>query len=214
MLADYRQRHPGLRQLILRPGTVLGEGTRNQITALFERKRILAIAGSDSPFVFIWDRDVAEVIARGVTERTTGVYNLAGDGVEVIGAVADAHRLPPLTRQVTAGDPVAIGTAGGVVWDVSGHTRGHVAFVFDGFAFTGDSLMSLGCGRLFEGTPEQMWHSLSQFADLPDATLICSGHEYTAANAPLRCLRPSWVIHARINIAVKSVFPRLKHVPR
>lgn len=88
MLADYRRRHPALRQLILRPGTVLGEGTRNQITALFERKRILAIAGSDSPFVFIWDRDVVGAIARGVETGAQGIYNLAGDGALSVRQVA------------------------------------------------------------------------------------------------------------------------------
>ncbi len=96
MLADYRQRHPALRQLILRPGTVLGEGTRNQITALFERKRILAIAGSDSPFVFIWDRDVVGAIVRGVETGAEGVYNLAGDGALGVRQVAAILEKPEL----------------------------------------------------------------------------------------------------------------------
>ena len=101
MLADYRRRHPALRQLVLRPGTVLGEGTRNQITALFERKRILAIAGSDSPFVFIWDRDVVGAIAQGVESGAQGVYNLAGDGALSVRRVAAILDKP--VRVVPAG---------------------------------------------------------------------------------------------------------------
>lgn len=104
---------------------------------------------------------------------------------QVIGAAADAHRLPPLDRAVSPGDKVAIGSETGTVIDVSGHTVGHVAYHFPGAAvlFTGDSLMALGCGRLFEGTAPQMWASLSRLAALPDDTLVCSGHEYTLANA-------------------------------
>lgn len=80
MLADYRQKHPQLEQLILRPGTVLGEHTQNQITNLFQKKFVLGIVGSDSPFVFIWDQDVSNIILKGIYEEVKGVYNLAGDG--------------------------------------------------------------------------------------------------------------------------------------
>jgi len=106
-------------------------------------------------------------------------------GVRVTGAAADAHRLPPLDMEVAEGDAVTIGAEAGEVIDVPGHTIGHVAFYFPAseVVFTGDSLMVLGCGRLFEGTPAQMWDSLSKLAALPDDTLVCSGHEYTAANA-------------------------------
>lgn len=103
---------------------------------------------------------------------------------EIIGAAADAHRLPPLSRALVEGDTVQIGGHSGVVIDVPGHTVGHIAFYFAdaGFAFTADSLMAGGCGRLFEGTPAQMWESLSKLAALPPETLICSGHEYTTSN--------------------------------
>lgn len=103
---------------------------------------------------------------------------------EVIGAAADAHRLPPLTRALIEGDTVQVGGYSGVVIDVPGHTIGHIAFYFadSGFAFTADSLMAGGCGRLFEGTPGQMFASLSKLAALPPETLICSGHEYTTSN--------------------------------
>jgi hydroxyacylglutathione hydrolase len=106
-------------------------------------------------------------------------------GVRVTGAAADAHRLPPLDLEVAEGDTVTIGAEAGEVIEVSGHTVGHIAFYFPAsdLVFTGDSLMAMGCGRLFEGTPAQMWESLSKLATLPDTTFVCSGHEYTAANA-------------------------------
>ncbi len=109
----------------------------------------------------------------------------AHPAARVTGAAADAHRLPPLDREVAEGDTVTIGAEAGEVLDVSGHSVGHIAFHFPAseVAFTGDSLMALGCGRIFEGTPEMMWDSLRKLAALPPETTICSGHEYTAANA-------------------------------
>lgn len=81
MLAEYRRTHPQLQQLILRPGTVLGAQVRNQITALFEKKVVLGVAGAATPFVMIWDEDVGAIVAKGVRERRSGIFNLAGDGV-------------------------------------------------------------------------------------------------------------------------------------
>jgi hydroxyacylglutathione hydrolase len=103
----------------------------------------------------------------------------------IVGAAADAERLPELDRAVADGEAFDFAGAEVRVMDVSGHTVGHIAFhVPDAkTVFTGDSLMALGCGRLFEGTAEQMWTSLSRLAALPDDTTVCSGHEYTAANA-------------------------------
>ena len=104
----------------------------------------------------------------------------------VIGAKADVHRLPPLDHAVEDGETLNLGNgAEAQVIDVSGHTVGHVAYHVPeaNAAFTADSLMALGCGRVFEGTMEQMWASLSKLARLPKETIICSGHEYTAANA-------------------------------
>jgi len=103
----------------------------------------------------------------------------------VIGAKADAARLPHLDQPVSDGDRIAIGSAVGDVYDVSGHTIGHIAVYFadQGIVFTADSLMALGCGRLFEGSAELMWDSLSKLRALPDKTTVCSGHEYTLANA-------------------------------
>lgn len=115
-------------------------------------------------------------------EAVTGLA--ATSGAKVVGAAADAHRLPALDRQLVPGDVVRIGSEAGVVIDAPGHTVGHIAFHFpaSGIVLTGDSLMAAGCGRLFEGTPDQMWATLSNLATLPPATLICSGHEYTAGN--------------------------------
>ncbi len=109
---------------------------------------------------------------------------LAQHDARVVGAAADRHRLPALDTAVAEGDTVKIGAETGHVIDVSGHTVGHIAFHFpDSKAvFTADSLMALGCGRLFEGTAPQMWESLSKLAALPDDTVVYSGHEYTKAN--------------------------------
>ena len=108
-----------------------------------------------------------------------------GPDVTVIGAAADAHRLPPLGLAVAEGDRFRIGGAEVEVIEVPGHTVGHIAFLIPSarLAFTGDSLMAMGCGRLFEGSAAQMWASLTKFAELPGDTLICSGHEYTESNA-------------------------------
>ncbi len=120
------------------------------------------------------------------SDHVQGVAELvAATGAQVWGCGADAHRLPPLDRTLAEGDTFAIGTLQASVLDVSGHCANHLAFhVPDARAvFTADSLMALGCGRLFEGTPDQMWASLSKLAALPPETLVCSGHEYTASNA-------------------------------
>jgi hydroxyacylglutathione hydrolase len=109
---------------------------------------------------------------------------LASHPARVIGAAADAHRLPPLDLAVAEGDTFDVGGETGHVLDVSGHTVGHIAAHFPAAKalFTGDSLMALGCGRVFEGTFPMMWDSLSKMAALPGDTLVCSGHEYTQAN--------------------------------
>lgn len=80
MLAEYRERHPALKQTVLRVGTILGERVNNQITALFEKKRILVLRGAASPFVFIWDQDVVGIILHALRGRRAGIFNVAGDG--------------------------------------------------------------------------------------------------------------------------------------
>ena len=96
MLAEYRERHPALEQVVLRIGTILGATVRNQITDLFEKPRLLAIRGSDSPFVFIWDQDVVGIILRAVSEGPPGIYNVAGDGALTLPQIAQRLGKPML----------------------------------------------------------------------------------------------------------------------
>jgi hydroxyacylglutathione hydrolase len=106
-------------------------------------------------------------------------------GARVIGARADAHRLPALDQAVVEGDIVAIGHASARVIATPCHTSGHIAYYFaaDHLLFCGDTLFSLGCGRFIEGTAEDMFASLTKLAALPAETLVCCGHEYTQSNA-------------------------------
>lgn len=118
-------------------------------------------------------------------DHIAGVPDLvAATGARVYGAAADAARLPPLDRALEPGEVLRLAGTKVEVWPVPGHTRGHIAYVLPeaGLAFTGDSLMGAGCGRLFEGTAQQMQESLQRLAGLGPQTRICSGHEYTAAN--------------------------------
>ncbi len=140
---------------------------------------------------------VAELDARGWTlghilithhhwDHVQGVDALkAAKGGKVYGCGADAARLPALDVSLAEGDTFTIGNHTVEILDVSGHCDNHLAFIVPGAnaAFTADSLMALGCGRLFEGTPDQMWASLSKLAALPPETVIYSGHEYTTSNA-------------------------------
>ncbi len=106
-------------------------------------------------------------------------------GAKIVGHGADAHRLPPLDISVHEGSLVEFGAARLRVIEVPGHTLGHIAYYIadGGILLPGDTLFSLGCGRLFEGTAAQMFASLAKFGDLPDDTLLCCGHEYTESNA-------------------------------
>lgn len=116
-------------------------------------------------------------------DHVDGLPALRGNAI-VRGAAADAHRLPPLDVSHGDGDSFTFAGSEVSVMDVSGHTVGHIAFYIPDAkaAFTADSLMALGCGRVFEGSMPQMWKSLSKLAALPADTLIYSGHEYTEAN--------------------------------
>ena len=100
MLAQYRQSHPALEQVVLRIGTILGPTVHNQITDLFEKPRLLAIRGADSPFVFIWDQDVVAIILRAIADGPPGIYNVAGDGALTIHEIA--HRLGKRCVQLPA----------------------------------------------------------------------------------------------------------------
>jgi hydroxyacylglutathione hydrolase len=103
----------------------------------------------------------------------------------VIGPGYDQDRIPGIDAGVEEGDRVALGAAVAEILFIPGHTRGHIAYWFPGEAalLCGDTLFSLGCGRLFEGTPAQMWSSLDKLRQLPPETRIYCGHEYTQANA-------------------------------
>jgi len=100
MLAEYRERHPALEQVVFRVGTILGEGTSNQITALFERARPIMVTGAASPFVFVWDQDVVGCLVRALSAGPPGIYNVAGDGTMTMAEIA--ARMGKRPRRVPA----------------------------------------------------------------------------------------------------------------
>jgi len=110
---------------------------------------------------------------------------VAATGATLSAPAAEASRIASIDVALKDGDSVRLGAHVGEVWDVPGHTLGHIALIFReaGVAFVGDTMFAMGCGRLFEGTPEQMFASLQRLAHLPDETLIYCAHEYTLANA-------------------------------
>jgi len=102
-----------------------------------------------------------------------------------ITAPAEAKRVSHVDRVVAEGDRVTIAGAEAIVWDIPAHTAGHVAYYLEaeGMIFVGDTMFAMGCGRLFEGTAEQMYANLRRIAALPGDVRIYCGHEYTLANA-------------------------------
>ncbi len=108
----------------------------------------------------------------------------AATGCTITGPAAEFERIPTLDVQVRGGDAVTLGTTSAKVIDVPAHTAGHIAFHFDNEAviFVGDTLFALGCGRLFEGTAEQMYANMQTLAALPDNTHVYCAHEYTQSN--------------------------------
>lgn len=94
LLVQARIAYPQLRQLILRPGTILGKRVNNQITDMFKKRAVLGIQGSDSRFVFIWDQDVVSIIRKGLEKGASGIYNLAGDGALSLREIAQILRKP------------------------------------------------------------------------------------------------------------------------
>ena len=124
----------------------------------------------------------------------------AATGCEIVGP-EEVRRAAPLDRVVTGGETVSLGETVLEVTHTPGHTLGHVVFrsAADDIAFVGDTLFPLGCGRLFEGTPDQMWASLQTLAAWPAATVLYGAHEYTAANARFALSlddRPEMAAHA------------------
>ena len=103
----------------------------------------------------------------------------------VVAPDKEKAKIPAVDETVREGDEVSVGKLKGKVIETPGHTLGHITYFFprDHLAFVGDTLFSIGCGRVIEGTPEMMWASLSKLRDLPDDTEVYCGHEYTRANA-------------------------------
>jgi hydroxyacylglutathione hydrolase len=118
-------------------------------------------------------------------DHTDGIEALkAKYNCRVVAPAAEAAKIPAVDETVREGDTVKVGNLSANVIETPGHTLGHIAYWFhaDKLAFVGDTLFSIGCGRVIEGTPPQMWQSLLKLRDLPDDTEIYCGHEYTAAN--------------------------------
>lgn len=118
-------------------------------------------------------------------DHTGGNLELkSATGCTIVGPRADKDRIPGIDVEVGDGDTYMLGNAEAKVFDVPGHTRGHIAYWFEesDALFCGDTLFVMGCGRLFEGTPAQMVASLGKFADLPDRTRVYCAHEYTQSN--------------------------------
>jgi hydroxyacylglutathione hydrolase len=109
----------------------------------------------------------------------------AATGCKVIAPAKDAVKIAGIDLTVSHGDRIRLGAQEAVVIEVGGHTIGHIAWHLpeSGVAFVGDSVFALGCGRMFEGTPDQFWASLSRIKALPPETLLYCAHEYTASNA-------------------------------
>jgi len=126
------------------------------------------------------------VLTHHHSDHVAGINELLKHHPSVVfGAAADVERLPNLDQKLKENDFFYLGNIKFLIMDVSGHTIGHIALYSKemGVVFTGDSLMTLGCGRLFEGSPELMWKTLIKFTQLPPDTLIYSGHEYGEKNA-------------------------------
>ncbi|MBE8190858.1 MAG: hydroxyacylglutathione hydrolase [Alphaproteobacteria bacterium] len=109
----------------------------------------------------------------------------AQTGCTIIGPAGEADKIPAIDKAVDDGDAITLGDMLVQIFNVGGHTLGHIAYYIPEahLAFVGDSLFALGCGRIFEGTPQQMWQSLQKLNALPDGTKIYCAHEYTQANA-------------------------------
>lgn len=156
----------------------------------------------DKDFTATIDTPEVEAIERALAEtgwtlthimNTHHHFDHAGGNLElkektaavVVGPRMDRHRIPGIDVQVGDDDRYFFGGHEVTVYETPGHTTGHVVYYFadSGILFVGDTLFALGCGRLFEGTPEQMWESLQKLLELPDDTQVYCAHEYTQANA-------------------------------
>lgn len=158
---------------------------------VLEELAALGWGGLDLLLITHWHPDHTEGAARLKAET----------GCEVVGP-EEAARVTTLDRIVRDGDVVDLGQTRFEATEAPGHTLGHLVYLAAeaGEAFTGDVLFALGCGRLFEGTPEQMWASLQALAAWPEETRVWFGHEYTASNARFAMTqdaRPEMQVHAQ-----------------
>lgn len=119
-------------------------------------------------------------------DHTAGNHELKSQyGARLAAPLADQHRMTEVDQWLTEGDRLAFGSQVAKIIATPGHTSGHISLWFDRaeILFSGDTLFALGCGRIFEGTPQQMWASLSKYDQMPDQTTVYCGHEYTLSNA-------------------------------
>jgi hydroxyacylglutathione hydrolase len=149
------------------------------------------------------------------SDHTAGIPELKQRyGCRVVAPRAEAARIANTDVTVEENDTVGVGGLAGRVIDTPGHTAGHISYWFgsENLAFVGDTLFSIGCGRVIEGTPEMMWESLLKLRNLPDQTQIFCGHEYTAANiAFARSIDPNNA--ALVARAEEVAALRAKHKP-
>src|ERR1700722_17092680 len=168
----------------------------------FADNYIYLVSDQDTGLAMVVDPGDADVVLRALKakdyylslilnthhhkDHVGGSEELAREyGASIIGPAKERSRIDNLSRGVSQNDVVTFSTLRGHVIETHGHTSGHIAFHFPQIKalFSGDTLFSLGCGRLFEGTAVEMWDSLKKLRDLPDETLVYCGHEYTEANA-------------------------------
>lgn len=162
----------------------------NYIWILHEGRHAVAVDPGDAAPVRSWleknDKTLSAILCtHHHHDHTGGICELA----EVYNAPVygpQQENIPCISHAVTEGSSIEMPSLGITldVLDIPGHTRGHVAYLFQGNLFCGDTLFGCGCGRLFEGTPAQMYASLQRLAELPDNTLVYCAHEYTELNMP------------------------------
>lgn len=135
---------------------------------------------------------------------------------KIVGSKKDRDRIPGIDIEISDGDYWSFKEHTAQIIEIPGHTSGHIAFFFKSLnaVFTGDTLFSLGCGRLFEGTPTMMWNSLKKLRALPDQTKIYCGHEYTLSNGKfINSIYPSEDMRLKIESLVELNEKNLPSIP-